>query len=376
MEFSLNDTQLLLQETAQKLMRDRYGFEQRKAILASPDGFSRALWKEYAALGLLGIETSEEHGGSGGRFHDLAVVLEAFGGALVVEPYLSTVVLGAGLVAAAGSKAQQERLLPRLAGGELMLALAYGEPNARYALNHVEASARRNGGGHLLSGHKAVVLGADSADVLIVPARTSGAATDRQGVSLFLVERNAPGVTVHGYPTIDDRRAGEVLLDAVNVGADALLGPLDGGLPHLESAIDRGAAALCCEAVGAMTALNALTLDYLQTREQFGRPIGKFQVLAHRMADMVMAEQQARSMALLAIEHADSADAAARAKAISAAKAQIGSSAQIVGRGAIQLHGGIGMTLEYSAGHYFRRLSAIEMMFGDQSYHLERFAAA
>jgi alkylation response protein AidB-like acyl-CoA dehydrogenase len=240
----------------------------------------------------------------------------------------------------------------------------------------VETSARRNGGGYVLAGHKAVALGADSAGTLIVAARTGGATTDRDGVSLFLVDRTAPGVTIHSYATIDDRRAGEVMLETVSVGGDALLGPLDGGLPHLEAAIDRGAAALCCEAVGAMSALNALTLDYLKTRQQFGRPIGKFQVLAHRMADMVMAEQQARSMAILAAEHANSTDAAARAKAVSAAKVQIGSSGQIVGRGAIQLHGGIGMTMEYSGGHYFRRLTAIEMMFGDQAYHLARFASA
>jgi alkylation response protein AidB-like acyl-CoA dehydrogenase len=375
MEFALNETQVLLRDTAARLVRDRYGFEPRKKILATPRGFSDELWSEYAALGLLGVEIDEDLGGSGGTFADLAVVLEAFGRGLVVEPYLPTVVLGAGLIARAGNAVQKEALLQPLAAGECKLALAYGEPNARYSLNHVETTARPDGAGYLLNGHKAVVLGADSADWLIIAARTSGAATDRAGISLFLAERKTPGLDIRAYPNIDDRRAAEVALEAVRLPAQALLGAAGEGLPHLEAAIDRGAAALCCEAVGAMAALNEVTLDYLKTRTQFGRPIGKFQVLAHRMADMVMAEQQARSMAILAAEQANSRDAAARAKAISAAKVQIGISAQIVGRGAIQLHGGIGLTMEYVAGHYFRRLTAIEMMFGDQAYHLARFAS-
>jgi alkylation response protein AidB-like acyl-CoA dehydrogenase len=376
MDFTLSETQLLLQETANRLVRDRYGFEERKKIIAQPDGFSPQLWNEYAELGLLGIEIGEDYGGSGGTFQDLAVVLEAFGRGLVVEPYLSTVVLGAGLVARAGSEAQKKDILPKVAEGKLKLALAYGEPKARYSLNHVETSAKRDGDSYVINGAKAVVLGGDSADTLIVATRTSGKAADPSGISLFLVPRTAQGVETRVYPNMDDRRAAEITFENVRVPASALLGAADQGLPHLEAAVDRGAAAMVCEAVGAMTALNELTLGYLKTRKQFGRPIGAFQVLQHRMADMAMAEQQARSMAPLAALHANSDDAALRAQAVSAAKVQIGRSGNEVGRGAIQLHGGIGLTMEYVAGHYFRRLTAIEMMFGDTAHHLARFAKA
>jgi len=377
MEFSASETQTMLRETAERLVRNRYGFEERKKIIASEDGYSPALWREFANLGLLGVEVPEDFDGSGGGFDDIAVVLEALGQGLVVEPYLSTVVLGAGLIAAAGTDAQKQDVLPRVASGELLLAPAHGEPQARYALNRVETAAARSDGDHfVIDGRKAVVLGGDSAGLLIVSARTSGKTDDATGISLFLVEREAVGVSVRAYPNVDDRRAAEIALEGVRVSQDALLGPLDGALPLIEAAFDRGAAALCCEAVGAMGALNALTLDYLKTRNQFGRPIGKFQVLQHRMADMVMAEQQARSMLYLAIENAGEADAAARRQAISAAKVQINKSGLIVGRGAVQLHGGIAMTMEYSAGHYFRRLTAIEKMMGDTDYHLERFASA
>jgi len=374
MDFVATDTQAMLRDTADRLVRDRYDFEERKKIVASEDGFSRKLWKELAELGLLGIEIPEEQGGSGGSFADVAVVLESFGKGLVVEPYLSTVVLGAGLIAAAGWEAQKHDILPKVASGDMLLALAYTEAHSRYALNHVATKARKDGAGYVIDGHKAVVLGADTADKLIVSARTSGEVGDATGISLFLVDPKAEGVSMRVYPNLDDRRAAEVTLDGVKVEASALVGAEGDGLRPLEAAIDRGAAAVGCEALGAMGALNALTLDYLKTRMQFGRPIGKFQVLQHRMADMVMAEQQARSMLFLAIEQADAKDPAARAQAISAAKAQIDACGQVVGRGAIQLQGGIAMTMEYIAGHFFRRLTALEKMMGDRDYHLERFA--
>lgn len=374
MEFAATETQAMLRETAERLVRDRYGFEERKKIIASDEGYSPALWSEFAGLGLLGVEVPEDFDGSGGEFSDIAVVLEALGQGLVVEPYLSTVVLGAGLIAAAGTPEQKKDVLPRVAGGELLLALAHGEPRSRYALNHVETTARKDGKHFIIDGKKAVVLGGDSAGLLIVSARTSGKPDDASGISLFLVERQADGVSLRTYPNVDDRRAAEIVLEGVRVSEAALLGPIDGALALIEAAFDRGAAALCCEAVGAMSALNALTLDYLKTRNQFGRPIGKFQVLQHRMADMVMAEQQARSMLYLAIENAGETNASARRQAISAAKVQINKSALIVGRGAVQLHGGIAMTMEYIAGHYFRRLTAIEKMMGDTDYHLARFS--
>ncbi|MCC2095909.1 MAG: acyl-CoA dehydrogenase family protein [Hyphomicrobiales bacterium] len=372
MDFNDTETQALLRDTADRLIRDKYEFETRKTYLASPEGYSASLWKEYGELGLLGIDASEDHGGSGGDFSDLAVVLQAFGRGLAVEPYLSSIVLSAAALRASGDQAAQDEYLPKLATGEMKIALAHGEPGSRYSLAYCETSARADGDAYILNGQKAVVLGADDADMLIVSARTSGATGDAEGVSLFLVPRGAQGLTVRSITNMDDRRAGEVTLE--NVRAQAMLGAAGAALPVLEAAVDRATAAVCCEAVGAMEAVNQLTLEYLKTRNQFGRPIGKFQVLQHRMADMVMAEQSARSMMSLAIANVDNPDPKERARAMSAAKVQIGKSGNIVGRGAIQLHGGIGMTMEYVAGHYFRRLTSIEKMFGDTDYHLARFS--
>jgi alkylation response protein AidB-like acyl-CoA dehydrogenase len=374
MDFALTETQHLLQDTANRLVRERYGFEQRKKILASPAGSSPELWASFAELGLLGIEIEERFGGSDGGFHDLAVVLDAFGRGLVAEPFVPTVVLGAGLVSRAGSEAQKAAILPRVADGTLKLALAYGERRSRYSLNHVETMAAVDGDSYVLDGEKSVVLGGDSAGQLIVSARTAGTPTDRDGISLFLVERGAAGVAVRGYPTVDGTRAAEIGLTGVRVAKTAVLGGEGEGLALVDYAVDRGIAALCNEALGVMAALNELTLEYLKTRVQFGRPIGKFQVLQHRMVDMEMALEQARSMAILAAARAEDGDARARAKAVSAAKVQIGKSGQVVGRGAIQLHGGIGMTEEYSASHFFKRLTAIEICFGDIDHHLARFA--
>jgi alkylation response protein AidB-like acyl-CoA dehydrogenase len=374
MNFSDNETQSLLRDTANRLIRDKYDFDTRKKYLASPQGYSAALWKEYGELGLLGIDASEDHGGSGGTFADLAVVLEAFGRGLALEPYLSSIILSAEVLRASGDTAAQQEYLPKLASGELKMALAHGEPASRYDLTRVETTAKADGGNHVLNGHKAVVLGAEDADVLVIAARMAGAIKDADGISLFSVEAGTPGLTIRGFINMDDRRAGEVLLE--NVRAKALIGEEGRGLAALQAAVDRATAAVCCEAVGAMDAVNQLTLEYLKTRSQFGRPIGKFQVLQHRMADMMMAEQSARSMLALAIANADNQDVEVRAKAVSAAKVQIGNSGNIVGRGAVQLHGGIGMTMELAAAHYFRRLTAIEKMFGDTDYHLARFVAA
>ena len=376
MDFKLTETQALLQDTANRLVRERYSFEERKKILAHDGVLNASLWREFAELGLLGVEIDEDCGGSGGSFADLAVVLEAFGRGLVVEPYLSTVVLGAGIVSAADTGARRQEILSHVAAGECKLALAHGEARARYSLPHVETSARRDGGDFILDGAKAVVLGADSADWLIVSARSNGGMTDKDGISLFMVGAKTPGVHIRAYRNMDDRCAAEVTLDQVRVPESALLGALDGGYSFIEAAYDRGAAALCCDGIGAMSAVNAITLEYLKTRVQFGRPIGKFQVLQHRMADMAMAEEQARSMVFLAVEFANEKDALLRGPFISAAKVQIANSGQVVGRGAIQLHGGIGMTNEYVAGHYLRRLTAIEKMFGDIDHHISRFAAA
>jgi len=374
MDFDFTEEQRLLDETVRRLVKDEYGFEKRKGYTASPEGFSRKLWGSYAEIGLLGLPFAESYGGFGGSAVESMIVMESFGRGLVLEPYLASVILGGGLVSACGSAAQKQAILPQLAAGKLTLAFAHGERQSRYALADVETRAERDGGGYVLSGEKGVVLHGDSADRLIVSARTGGSSRDKKGISLFLVDRKAKGIRVRGYPTVDGLRAAELALDQVRVGADALLGPPGEAYGAIEHTVDRAIAALAAEAVGIMEVLNATTLEYLKTRKQFGVPIGSFQVLQHRMADMVLEHEQAKSMAILAALSTDGADARERRRVISAAKVQIGKSGRFIGQQAIQLHGGIGMTDEYAAGHYFKRLTMIAQSFGDEDYHLDRFA--
>jgi alkylation response protein AidB-like acyl-CoA dehydrogenase len=376
MDFSLSETQRMLAETTDRLVRDRYGFEDRKKIIAGPDGFSRPMWATFAELGLTGLGIAEEYDGSGGTMGDMAVVAETFGRALVVEPYMPTLVLGAGTLGLAGSDTQKAEILPQVVAGACFLALAHGEPKSRYTLAHVETKAVADGGDMLLTGAKAVVLGGDAADHFLVSARTSGATGDAQGISLFLVPRDAPGLAIRAYPNIDGTRAADLVLDRVRVPASARIGEIGQALPIVTHAVDRAIAYLCAEAVGAMQALNVLTLDYLKTRTQFGQPIGAFQVLQHRMVDMEVALEQARSMAILAGDRADDPDGRERGRAISAAKVQIGRSGRLIGQSSVQMHGGIGITDEYAGGHYFKRLTLIDRTFGDADHHLARFAAA
>jgi pimeloyl-CoA dehydrogenase small subunit len=374
MDFDFTEEQRLLDETVRRLVKDEYDIPKRKAYMAAPEGFSRALWARYAELGLLGLPFAESEGGFGGSAVETMIVMESFGRGLVVEPFLASVVLGGGLVDLAGSAAQKQAVLPQVAAGKLLLAFAHGERQARYALADVETTAKKDGSGWVLNGQKGVVLNGDSADRLVVSARSAGGSRERNGIGLFLVDAKAKGVSRRGYPTVDGLRAAEVTLENVKVGADAVLGTPEGAYPVIERAVDRALAALCAEAVGIMETLNAITLDYLKTRKQFGVPIGSFQALQHRMADMVVEHEQAKSMAVLAALSADLADAAERRRVISAAKVQSGRSGRFVGQQSIQLHGGIGMTDEYVAGHYFKRLTMIDQTFGDADHHLDRFA--
>jgi alkylation response protein AidB-like acyl-CoA dehydrogenase len=383
MDFNFTEEQSALQDTLRRFIAKDYGFEQRRQLAKSEPGFSRDTWKQFADLGWLALPFPEEFGGMGGNAVDTMIVMEAFGRGLVLEPYLSTVVLCGSLVRDSGSPAQKETILPAIAGGELLMALAHYEPGTRYELNHVQTTARRHGAGWIIDGAKSVVLGAPSADRLIVSARTSGGARDDAGVCLFLVERNAAGVALRAYATQDGQRAAEITFTRVKVGAQALLGEVEAdtlpgvqgqGLAALARALDYGIAALCAQAVGAMAALIEATLGYLKTRRQFGQPIGKFQALQHRMADMLIAAEQARSMMYLACVKADSPDAAERSRAVSAAKAYIGQSARFVGQQAVQLHGGMGVTDELNVSHYFKRLTMINATFGDADHHLGRFS--
>jgi pimeloyl-CoA dehydrogenase small subunit len=370
MDFQLTDEQRQLRDTLNRFVAKDYAFEKRKEILKSKDGFSRAVWKAFADMGLTAIGLPEAHGGLGGNAVDTQVVMEALGRGMVVEPYLATVVLAAGLIARAGSEPRKAALLPAVVSGDMLLAFAHYEPASRYELAAVTTSAKKGKDGYVLNGAKAVVLHGGAADKLIVSARTSGKPHDEAGLSLFIVERKARGVTAHAYPTHDGHQAADITFKDVAVPADALVGKEGAAFGEIELTVDRGIAALCAEAVGAMGALLETTLAYLKTRKQFGVPIGSFQVLQHRMADMVMQTEQARSMALFAAAKVDARDAAERRRALSAAKAQVGQSARFVGQQAVQLHGGIGVTDELAVGHFFKRLTLINQTFGDADHHL------
>ncbi len=373
MDFDLTEEQRLLRESVERLMTDRYDFEQRRAHARAPAGWSGEIWAQYAEMGLLGLPFAEAEGGFGGGPVELMIVMEAFGRGLILEPYLASVVLAGGLLRHAASAEQRAALLPALIAGERRLAFAHAERQARYHLADVATTARREGGRWRIDGEKSLVLHGDSAQQVIVSARIAGGRRDRDGIGLFLVDADAPGVRRRGYPTQDGLRAAEIGLDGVEATA---LGEPGAALPAIERVVDEAIAALCAEAVGAMAALHALTLDYLKTRKQFGRAIGEFQVLQHRAVDMFVELEQARSMAMFAALMAGEADADARHRAMAAAKVQIGRSGRKLGQEAIQLHGGIGMTMEYKAGHYFKRLTMIELLFGDTDTHLAALAEA
>jgi pimeloyl-CoA dehydrogenase small subunit len=376
MDFGLSDEQKLLKDSVGSLLADRYGFEARKGYTQEHDGFSRAMWKRYAELGLLALPFEEKYGGIGGSAVDTMLVMEAFGRALVIEPYLATFVLAGSLLRLGGSGKQRDAYLPKLAAGDLTMAFAHSEPQARYTLSDVKTTARKDGDDYILDGAKTLVLHGDSANAFIVSARISGAQRDTSGLAVFVVDAEAKGLTRRGYATTDGQRAAELTLSNVLVPADAVLGPPGNAYPLIEKVIDIAIAAQCAEAVGAMSVMHEMTVEYLKTRKQFGTHIGSFQVLQHRAAEMLIALEQARSMAMLAAITAEDDDAAARRKAISAAKVQICNSSRLVGQQATQLHGGIGMTMEYAVGHYFKRVTAIAASFGDAAQHLDMLTRA
>jgi pimeloyl-CoA dehydrogenase small subunit len=372
MDFDLTDEQRLLSDSVGRLMADTYGFEKRRALIREPEGFSPVLWAKYAELGLLGLPFAEEYGGFGGGAVEVMLVMEAFGRALALEPYLATVVLAGTALRLAASGKQQEALLPVVADGSLKLAFAHGERQARYDLTDVTTTATRSGGDYVLEGGKSVVLHGDGVGMLVVSARTGGARGEAGGISLFLVDAGANGVARRGYALRDGSRAAEISLSGVKVPAGNLLGVAGEAFPVITRVVEAGIAAMCAEAVGAMEAMQAMTLDYLKTRQQFGKPIGENQVLQHRSAEMLVALESARGMAMLAAMMVDEPDAAERERNIAMAKVGVGQSGRFVSQQAIQLHGGIGMTEEYAIGHFFRRIMVIEHLFGDTAHHLDR----
>jgi len=372
MDFNFTSEQDMLRDTVAKLVSQQYDFDTRRKVAKSEAGWRPEMWAQFAELGLLGASFTEAEGGFGSGPIEAMIISEEFGKGLVIEPYLQTVVIGGNFFRHGGTDAQKEEHINGIIGGETRFAFAYSEPKSRYDLNDVSTTAKKDGAGYVLNGHKAVVLGAPFATHLIVTARTSGGQRDKGGVSVFIVPKGAKGVTTRDYPTVDGLRASEVYFENVSVGADAVIGAADGALPLVEKVVDNAIAALCAEAVGCFKVLNEATISYAKQRKQFGQPIANFQVLQHRMVDMFMAAEQATSMTYMVTLKLDEADKA-RKMAASAAKVQIGKAGKLVSQDAVQIHGGMGMTDELNVGHYFKRVTMIESQFGNTDWHLRRY---
>jgi alkylation response protein AidB-like acyl-CoA dehydrogenase len=370
MDIQFTEEQELLRSSVQRLLRDQYDFDTRRKIVASEEGFSRKQWEAFAELGLLAAPLSEDVGGLGGGPLSTMIIMQEFGRHLVVEPFAETIVIAGGLIEQTGSEEQKRAFLPDMIAGKKIWTLAWTEKGSRFDLADVATTARREGKDYVLTGEKTAVIAAPWADYLIVSARTSGHRRDRAGVSLFVVDRRAANLHLQSFKTIDGRRAAEISLRDVR---GQLLGKEGEGLPALEACRDRAIGALCAEAVGAMAELNSATLEYAKTRKQFGTTIGSFQVLQHRMVDMFIAQEEALSL----MQHLTlslAANEAGLSRLASGAKSKIGYAGKFVADQAVQLHGGMGMTDELNVGHYFKRISSINIQFGDPAYHVLRYA--
>jgi pimeloyl-CoA dehydrogenase small subunit len=376
MDFDLSEEQRLLKESIDGLLTDSYDFDARKKYQKEKGGWSKAVWSKLAEQGLLGLPFAEADGGIGAGAVETMIVMEALGKALVLEPYLATVVIGGGFLRHGASAEQKAAHIPGIIDGSKTFAFAQLEKNSRYDLADVSTTAKKKGSGWVIDGEKFVVLNGENADTLIVTARTKGGRQDKTGIGVFLVPANAKGVTRKGYPTQDGLHAADITFTGVEVGGSAAIGDPENGLALIERVVDEARTAMCAEAVGAMDESLKSTVEYLKTRKQFGVAIGTFQTLQHRAADMFVALEQARSMSMFATMAADFDSARERATAVAAAKVQIGKSGKFIGQQSIQLHGGIGMTQEAKIGHYFKRLTMIENTFGDTDYHLRRVTDA
>jgi len=375
MDFTLNQEQQMLQATVARLVRDHYSFEQRETYRAQPSGFSSEFWQHLGELGLTAVPFAEAFGGFGGSGVETQLIMTELGRGLCLEPYLYSVIFAGGLIAQLGSAAQQDELLPKLASGSLQLAVALDEAQSHYHLHDVSTRAEPADGGWRLSGRKAVVMGGHSAGLLLVSARTSHGPRDEQGISLFVLDPQSPGVRRRALATMDGRMACELFLDNVFVPTTAVLGTIGEALPALRYQQGRTQAAQCAEAVGSMEVACSLTLDYLKTRQQFGQPIGRFQALQHRMVDMRIELDQASAMAILAACVADQPASAERSRTLAAAKFIVNRAARLIADQSLQLHGGIGLTWEYSLSHHAKHLLMVARQFGDDDHHLQAYAA-
>jgi len=370
-DFDFTEEQEMVRDGLSRMVRERYDWDTRQAAIESEAGWNPEIWAQLAELGILGMPFGEEDGGFGGGAVDAMVVMEEFGKVLVVEPFVPTVVCAGGFLKHAGTAAQKEEHIGAIVDGSRIFAFAHSEPRGRYDYADLETTAKKNGDGYVLNGHKAVVIGAPWASHLIVTARTSGDRRDHDGVSVFIVDKSAKGVVTRDYPTVDGRRAAEVYFENATIPADTLIGEEGGALPLIERVADEAAAAQCAEACGAMKVANAMTVEYSRQRKQFGVPIGSFQVLQHRMVDMYTQYEQSVSLTYLATLKLDAAEKE-RKRAVSAAKVGVGQAARLIGQEAVQIHGGNGVTDEYAIGHYFKRLTIFESEFGNVDHHMKR----
>lgn len=371
MHFNFTDEQEMLRDSLARFLREKYDFETRTAIIASDEGWSREIWGQLAEMGLMAVAFPEEYDGLDGNGIDTMVIMEEFGKALLVEPYLASVVLAGGLLKDAGGPHAKE-LIPQIAAGAMVAGFGFAEPRSRFDLFHVETIAEPQGDGFVLNGHKAVVLAGSIADRLIISARTSGKSRDRDGISLFVINPKAPGVTLQAYPTIDGLQAADVIFENVQLGSEALLGEQGKALASIEKIIDQAIAAISAEAMGMCRRMVELTQEFCQTRQQFGQPLSKFQVLQHRMVDMLIYTEEMTSMAYMAAAKLES-PTVERAQAAAAAKVQLGKSCIFVGESAVQLHGGMGITEEMAIGHYFMHGTMLELLFGNTEHYMKRY---
>ena len=374
MDFTFNEEQTMIQDQVEQFIQKEYDWETRQELSNSDLGFGTHNWKTFAELGWLGIAVSEKNGGFGGSSIETMLIMEEFGKGLVVEPFLETVVMSAGILDRHGTDEQKNQVLNSVINGEMHLALAYAEPQSRFNLSDVVTEAKEDGDNFVINGFKSVVMNGPSANKIIISARTSGTQLEDKGISLFLVDSDIEGLTKSDYKTVDGRKASDINLENVIVSNSCLIGSLNAGFDILDEAIDRSILAISAEAVGAMEILYKTTVEYTKTREQFGTPIGKFQVLQHRMVDMFMEYEQCKSPLYMAtMKNEESAPDAK--KAISGLKYQVGKAGKFVGQQSVQWHGGMGVTDELNVGHYFKRLTTIGTIFGNADFHLKQYTS-
>ena len=372
MNFDYNEEQTLLDNMVTSFVRDNYDWDTRCSIVKTESGWKEENWKQFAELGLLGVPFDETYGGLGGQATDVMIVMEQFGKGLVVEPYMSSIILAGGLISKLGSDKQKDTIIPEIISGNQRYVFAYAEPQSRFDLFDVKCSASLDGDNYVINGFKSVVFGASMATHVIISARTSGDQRSKSGITLFMVDIKSEGITLQNYPTIDEYRASEIVIENLKVSKDNILGSIDSSYEAIEEQIDLSTIAACSEAVGILQVLKDSTNDYCKNRKQFGQPIGANQVIKHRLVDMMIEYEQAKSILYMAVT-ADLSDPIERRKAASAAKARIGKAIKFVGENAIQLHGGMGVVDEYMISHFFKRATMIGILFGNVDFHMKRY---